>query len=488
MSSIHRSLTFLPVLLLSCVSALGDAVIDWNTAALNAIRAARTAPPHATRALAMTHLAICDALLGIDRTHHPYHVTEMAPPGTSREAAIAAAAHAVLHALFTNTDIRATNLDALYTGSLAGLADGPAKADGITWGTTVGQAILDLRADDGSTRPVPYAPSGQVGLWRPTLPGFAFDVASNWAGVKPFTLSSASQFRPQPPPALTTAAYALEVNLTRLYGGQTSALRTENGTEIALFWADGPGTATPPGHWNVVAQSVSADHQLTLAQNARLFALLNLAVADAAIAAWDTKYHYDYWRPITAIREADADGNPDTEPDPTWTPLISTPPFPEYTSGHSTFSRSAATVLAAFFGSNNVPFTTTSDDLPGVMRSYPGFSEAADESGISRIFGGIHFASANIAGQATGYLVGQQVIQHHLRPLQAASIVQAQHTGGQTALRIKGETDASYVVQISTDLVHWTDMVTNVCVNGEFFCLDTADPTVSRRFYRVVAR
>jgi membrane-associated phospholipid phosphatase len=188
-------------------------------------------------------------------------------------------------------------------------------------------------------------------------------------------------------------------------GAVNSSRRTADQTEIALFWADGAGTVTPPGHWNVIAQDVAARNSMR--QKARLFALLNVALADAGIASWDAKYTYNFWRPVTAIRAGDTDGNPATAPDPTWTSLITTPPFPEYTSGHSTFSGAAAAVLSRFYGTPRVPFSTTSDALPGVVRDFSGFLEAAREAALSRLYGGIHFRSANEDGLKAGLAIGE---------------------------------------------------------------------------------
>jgi membrane-associated phospholipid phosphatase len=234
--------------------------------------------------------------------------------------------------------------------------------------------------------------------------------------VTPFALESGSQFRPLAPPALRTGNYAREFEEARVLGAIDSLERTVDQTEIALFWGYGPGTATPPGHWNQVAHAVAADQGNSLAENARLFALLNIALADAAIVSWDSKYVYNYWRPITAIRLADSDGNAKTAPYPVWSPLLETPPFPEYTSGHSTFSGAAAVTLALFYGRDRIPFSVGSDDLPGVYRFYGGFWEAAAESGMSRIYGGIHFMSANRHGLLTGARTGRYVFHNFLSP------------------------------------------------------------------------
>ena len=236
-----------------------------------------------------------------------------------------------------------------------------------------------------------------------------------WGQVQPFALENGLQFLPPPPPPLRSWRYALEVNYVKHIGEIGSTTRTVEQTEIAQFWGYGPGTATPPGHWNQIAQIVAASEGNSLAQNARLFALLNIAMADAAIVSWDCKYIFNFWRPITAIQLADADGNPWTSPDLAWVPLLATPPFPDYTSGHSTFSGAAARVLAYFYHRDDIAFAVGSDDLPGIVRFYDGFWEAAVESGISRVYGGIHFPSANTWGLRSGAETGAYVVHHHLR-------------------------------------------------------------------------
>jgi hypothetical protein len=207
---------------------------------------------------------------------------------------------------------------------------------------------------------------------------------------------------------LNTVLYALDVGYTKAYGGSNSTARHPKETESALFWGYGAGSCTPPGHWNQIATVVAQQRNLDLLESARLFALLNIAMADAAIVCWKCKYIDGLWRPITAIQLADTDGNPLTEADPNWAPLLATPPFPEYTSGHSTFSGAAATVLSAFFRGNE-RFTVGSDDLPGVLRSYKNFWDAAHESGVSRLYGGIHFWSANENGLSCGAAIGREI-------------------------------------------------------------------------------
>jgi membrane-associated phospholipid phosphatase len=223
-------------------------------------------------------------------------------------------------------------------------------------------------------------------------------------------------FRPPGPPSLDSARYAAEFNEVKALGAAVGSTRTADQTLIALFWADGAGTETPPGHWNSIAQDVAAQFGNSLEQNARLFALLNIAMADAAICAWDAKYYFNFWRPVTAIRNADSDGNAETMSDAAWQSFIATPPFPDYVSGHSTFSAAAATVLARFYGSDDVTFSTGSDFLPNVVRQFTSFSAAAVEAGDSRVYGGIHFRSASEDGLAGGNKIGDWVYENFLQP------------------------------------------------------------------------
>ncbi len=319
--------------------AESDVVTDWNTAALDAIKASRTAPPPASRILAILHTSIYDAVNGIVRTHEPYFVKEKGPTNASEEAAASAAAHQVLTTLLPT---QAATFDELHEDTLAGIRDNARKRRGLEWGESVADEILDWRANDGSADPKdPPDFSDRAGEWRPTWPNFAPYLLPQWGFVTPFAMPTSSFFRPNGPPALDSARYASDYNEVKAIGENDSTSRTEEQTDIALFWADGAGTVTPPGHWNVIAQDVATGRN-RMRQNARLFALLNVAMADAAISCWDAKYTYNFWRPITAIEMGDTDGNPatDGEPwtdgEPAWIPLITTPPFPDYTSGHST--------------------------------------------------------------------------------------------------------------------------------------------------------
>ncbi len=399
----------LAISLFQVLAAQADVVTDWNTIALQAIKTDKTPPPKASRALAILHVAIYDAIGATTKTHDPYLVSWRAPRVVSVDAAVAAAARAVLVQLYP---AQAPTFDTAYANAIATLPKSTGRQAGIAWGEYVAKRVLAHRANDGASAVVTYTPGTAPGDWQPTPPALAAALLPQWPKVRPFVMNSGHHFRPPPPPQLATALYAFDFNLVKDLGSKTSTTRTAEQSAIATFWADGGGTVTPPGHWNVIARDVANVRGNTVAQNARLFALLNVALADAAICSWDCKYSDNLWRPITAIRAADTDGNSATSADPTWTPFLVTPPFPEYISGHSTFSGAAATVLASFFGADDIPFTTTSEDLPGVTRSFNSFWEAAAEAGLSRVFGGIHFMSGNQQGLQSGARLGAFVTEN----------------------------------------------------------------------------
>lgn len=407
------STIFLLCLLALANPVYADVVTDWNSVTLNAIKVDKTSPPRAARVLAMVHTAIYDAVNAIDRTHTSYHIDVTAPDSASPEAAAATAAHQVLAQLFPT---QLSTFDTALITSLSSVPGGQAKDDGISLGKAVGDEILIWRATDHSSDIVLYTPGGNPGDWRPTPPGNAPALLPNWPYVTPFAMTDGSQFRYDGPPDLTSSEYAESFNEVKSLGAKDSLTRTADQTEIALFWADGSGTTTPPGHWNQIAQNVAAAQGNTLFENARLFALLNIAEADAAIAAWDCKYAFNLWRPITAIREADTDGNPLTQVDPAWEPLITTPPFPESVSGHSTFSGAAARMLALFYSTDNIAFSNTSDGMPGVTRSYNSFTQAAFEAGRSRIYGGIHFEFSDFSAIMMGQNLSDYAFNNYLQP------------------------------------------------------------------------
>ncbi len=389
-------------------------VIDWNRAALEAIRVDRSSPPIATRNLAMMHVAIYDSVNAIDRAHQPYYVQIEPPANTSREAAVASAAYRILAQAYPD---QIEYLDFVLYESLKKVPDSQSKIDGITLGQFVADEIIALRADDGWNANVEYIPGNDPGDWRPTPPDYKPALLPQWATVTPWAMTSPSQFRPANPPALDSVQYATDVNEVKDLGRVDSSSRTPEQTEIALFWADGPGTSTPPGHWNVIAQNCAESFGYGVGKDALLFAKLNVALADTAILCWDVKYNYSLWRPFHAITLADQDGNPLTDPDPTWSSLVITPPFPEYTSGHSSFSAAAARILAFEFGTDQMTFSDASEGLPGVYRSYDSFTQAAAESGRSRIYGGLHFEFSNQIGQQTGRSLADYVQANFFQPV-----------------------------------------------------------------------
>jgi hypothetical protein len=404
----------LVVLVLSAL-ARADVVLDWNEMALAAIERTSTPPPVAARALAMMHGAIYDAVNSVEYTHQPFRVYFADSSTASREAAASQAAFRVLQQIFPSERAR---FEEALANSLAQVPDGSEKTAGIRLGEIVAAQIIAWRKDDGSQRSVTYTPGAQPGQWRPTPPDFRPALLPQWSSVAPFGIAYASQFRPAFPPSLDSDEYATNFEEVRTLGAQNSEIRSREQTQIAYFWADGPGTVTPPGHWNRIAQSVTRSTGLSLHENARLFALLNVALADAAIVCWDMKFSCNLWRPITAIQEADTDGNECTTRDPKWRPLLDTPPFPSCTSGHSTFSGAAAQVLALVLGRDTIPFTDTSG-VERVSRTYRSFSQAAEEAGRSRIYAGIHFQFDNRAGLESGRAVGRYIVEHYLQPISA---------------------------------------------------------------------
>jgi PAP2 superfamily len=412
-----------------------DAVTAWNANAGEAAIAAGLAPTnnplHESRLYAVMHLAIHDALNAIDRRSHPYAVDLPANPGASAEAAVAAAARDVLVPLLTQLPPPfvgapgVMSVEADYMDALAAIPDGPAKTQGVELGQAAAEALLALRAADGSDTPLfdfAYPQGTDPGEYRFT-PGFTFVFAPGWADVTPFVLNDSSQFRPGPPYAVTSKKYTADFNEVKALGADdvtTPSARTAEQTEIALFWVE-----SSPLQWNRIARTVSASENLDMWENARLFGLLNMALADGYIGSFETKSHYNYWRPVTAIQTAETDGNPDTSADPTWTPLMPTPPVPDYDSAHAVEGGAAASVLKRFFGTDDIGFTTCSLTLPAgstctdaspVLRSYTSFSQAEEENGLSRILVGFHFRDAVETGIKHGEKIGKRAVNLYLRP------------------------------------------------------------------------
>ena len=388
-----------------------DQVIQWNRILLGILRTpgAQPATVHPTRSMAILHAAVYDAVNAIAKTNAPYLVDLGAPRHASEPAAAAAAAHAVLVRLYP---AQAAALDADLAVSLSQVPDGRAKDQGIRVGEEAAAAILTLRSDDGSTAtPIPFVPGTNPGDYQLTPPGFVQPVFTHWPFVQPFALRSANQFRPAPPPALTSPTYTASFNEVKSLGLASSATRSADQTQIARFWA-----APIQNYWNEIAQTAALAHGTTLVQNARLFALLDLTLADSVIAFYDAKYTYHFWRPITAIRAAANDGNPATAGDPNWTPLATTALDPSYPGAHAVVSAAGADVLSTFFGGDSENFAVTSEVLPGVVRGFTSFSAAADEASLSRIYAGQHFRFDLVAGQRLGTQVADYVVRNFLLP------------------------------------------------------------------------
>ena len=396
------------VFALGVVEVKADVVTDWNKIAQQTVLNAGSSPFVTSRNLAIVQASVFDAYNGIERRYQPIHVAPDALPGASRRAAVIQAAYVALVHLYPaqQAALSEQREDALKAiTSEAAVENSVSIERGIEWGQSVADEIFLWRSTDGITpAPPPYVGGMLPGQWRPTPPGFGNGVGVQFSYMTPWAMTSPSQFRGPGPLPLTSAQYAADVNEVKSIGSLMSMTRTADQTEIARFWNGN----TPVG-WNRIAVSVSEDNNLTISENARLLAHLNLAMADAVIACWEAKYHYSFWRPITAIRLANTDGNPDTTEDTAWTSLLTTPAHPDYPSGHATVSRSAKSVLAAYFG-DATEFSTTTEILPGVTRHYSSFSQAVDEAFNARIYGGIHFRTACRDGQAMGAQVGDLVM------------------------------------------------------------------------------
>ncbi len=397
--------------------AADNAVLYWNDQALNAIRLARTPPPIASHHLAALHAAIHDSVVGITRTHRAWQGDATAPAGADMDAAIASAAYTVINALWGQA-ANPENYRRAYDQALAAIPDGPAKADGVAFGKQVATAVLAVRAQSGWNKPIEGTfSSTEPGLWRETPPGFRPPVLPHWAKVVPFVMTSPEQFRAPPPPAVNSKQAADEMEQIARIGARDNADRTEYQTLAAPFWADDLGSATPPGHWNVIAQDLTRRHKLSTPDTARFFALLNLAMADAGITIWETKFHYRTWRPETSIREVTKEINPHATAHPDFIPLMVTPAFPSYISGHSTFSAAGSRLVERWFGTDDIEFTTTSDGLPGAVRTFKKLSECRDEIGMSRLWGGIHVMADNLEGQKAGIKIADYVFANALQPV-----------------------------------------------------------------------
>jgi hypothetical protein len=390
-------------------------VLQWNRVLLVIVRTpgAQSATIHPTRSFAIMHAAIYDAVNAIDRTHKPYLVRlSGVPQSASQDAAAAVAAHDVLAALYPNFQAM---LDAQIQQALAPIPEGADKAAGVSVGRKAAAQILALRKNDGSdAQPIPFIFGNDSGDYQSTPPNFPKQPQfTHWSRVTPFALERANQFRPGPPPALTSDTYSDAFNEVKLLGIANGTASTPDEALTGRFW-----NGAIQNYWNEIAQTAALAHDLTIAQNARLFALLNLTFADEVIAFYDAKYTYDFWRPVTAIRAAATDDNPETAADPNWLPEVgNTTPDPSYPGAHAVISAGGASVLVSFFGRDRFDFAVTSEVMPGVQRSFTRFSAAEEEATLSRIFAGVHFRTDLTTGQRLGREVADFVLDNFLTPV-----------------------------------------------------------------------
>jgi membrane-associated phospholipid phosphatase len=396
-----------------------DQVLEWNQIFIDTLVATSTANSSSQRLGAIVHTAIFDAYNGIERRYTPIFVQTWAPKGASRRAAVIAAAYTALVGLFPSQQAA---LNARYTESLAALTDdgeddGRSHERGITWGTEVAQAVLAWRATDGfSGSYPPFIGGTAIGQWLPTPPAFGPMSAQGLAFTAPFVLPSETQFRPEPPRALTSATYTDDFSTVKALGRRTLSTRTDEQTALALFW-DGNASV----HWNQAANQMARANDLSLSDNNRLLAAVNLAMADTAITIWSGKRFYGSvptevtWRPVTSIPLADSDGNPETAADPEWLPLINTPSHAEYPAGHPSQNGAAATVLLSYFKRRPQTFTLTTTGQPS--RRYTSIAEARADGNSGRVWGGMHYPSTVRISDAVGEAIAEYVNRNAMQRL-----------------------------------------------------------------------
>lgn len=395
---------------LSGSSACADVITDWNERAVAFTVARNMGPPPAERALAMTHAAMFDAVNSIERKYKPYLIHLPADQNVSREAAAAAAAGTVLAGI--NQQSRPDML-AVLAAYLATIPDGDAKTAGIKLGEAVAAKILESRAGDGSTAPESFRTNTPPGVYVPTPPMWA----PQWPGVKPFTMTSGSQFRPAAPVALSSAEWASDYNEIKALGRFDSKTRSAEQTEAARFWLEVSGHVYYP-----MIRSVAAAKNFSVIDNARLFTLAAMARADAMIAVFDAKYHYSFWRPFTAVRHGDNDGNPNTERDATWRPIAETPMHPEYPCAHCIAAASMCTVLELVLGTADIPeVTMTSPTASGVTRRWTNLSAFVEEVSNARIWAGFHYRFSTRIGTDMGRKIAEHAVQNFLQPVALAT-------------------------------------------------------------------
>jgi hypothetical protein len=396
------------------VGANANVITDWDDKALVWVTPMAsfggTSPYMAQRMMAMVHGAMLDAVNSIERRYQPYLVQLPADSATSKEAAAAAAAAALLATINEKTSAEVKTSLATH---LASIPDGAAKSDGVKLGESVAAKLLEARANDGSDAPDDYRPRTAPGVYVPT----AITISTVWANMKPFVMDEPSLFRPDPPIALESKDWAADYNEIKDYGGQNSAKRTSEQTEIARFWLVGPPMAYHP-----FLRQLAITKRMDVIDSARFMALAAIAINDAIIAVLDAKYHYNFWRPITAIRNGDIDGNPATEREATWQPIANTPMHPEYPCAHCIQSGSVAGVVKAVFGTADIPeIVMSSPTAPGVTRHWTNMNAFLEEIASARIWSGFHYRFSTRVGTDMGLQVGDYVVKRVMQPLAAGS-------------------------------------------------------------------
>ena len=406
MKTLHSAIIGL-TLLAGAQVARADVIIDWNQTAIDVMKAANVAGNPWTRSMAMMHVAMSDAVNTVQGRYTRLIATGPAAPGASAEAAAAAAAHEMLLQLYP---AQKAKIDEAYALSLKSVPEGVAKRSGIAVGEQVAAAVFADRTNDATNVPDTYRPVATPGVWIPTTP----PLFPQYAQAKPWGLKSSDQFRPAPPPALSSALYARDYNETKELGAVKSTTRTPEQAEAVRFWTQANFTPS----WFQAATQLSAAKGLGLADNARLFALLAMGLGNSFIMEWDAKYHYNFWRPITAIRNGDMDGNDATERDAGWAPLNTTPMHPEYPSASGIVSGTAVAVLQSVFGNGPVNFTVTDLFDPKLQRQFTSIAQMGKEQCEVRIWGGIHFRNSLEVGDVMGRKIADHLARNYLKPTQ----------------------------------------------------------------------
>jgi hypothetical protein len=394
--------------------ARADTVTQWNQNAANALYVTAAQPPNVSVLhMAMVQGAVYDAVNAIDGGREGYLLTSrVATPSDSKDAAAATAAYKTLVWI---VPAQQPALQALYDATLAGIPDGTAKTRGIAVGDAAAAAMIAARTADGRFGLFRFLSGSGPGVWKPVLPAFGSDPNAWVKDVKPFLIEHAAQFRSRGPYKLKSSKYAREFNEVKSLGSLSSTTRSADQTQSALYWM-----VNPPRTWNRIVNTISAAQGLSLEENAELFAEIYLTVADTFIAVWDEKAHYSFWRPITAIREADTDGNPRTDRDPDWLPLVNNPPYPEHPSGHLGLSGAVSTVLEQFFGTDEIGWTDTLPAVPpavGLTRTYSNLDDAVEDIVGARVWSGIHFRNADEASVRIARRIAKYRAKHYFRDL-----------------------------------------------------------------------